>query len=193
MKRRDFIALLAGATAAWPFAARAQQRQAVPVIGSLAGVTETEWASRMVDFRRGLADAGYVEGRSVAIEYRWAEGHLDRLPALAADLIERKVSAIFTSGSTVGLRAAMSASKSIPIVTIFGQDPVATGFVSSFNRPGGNVTGLSLMNNELQPKRLELLRELIPGSSKIALLVNPTNPTPTQADIENATPAARRL
>jgi putative ABC transport system substrate-binding protein len=191
MNRRDLITLLGGA-AILPVAARAQQA-ALPVIGSLVAVTEAEWASRMVDFRRGLADAGYVEGRNVGIEYRWAASHLDRLPALAADLVGAKVSAIFAAGSTAGLTAAMSATKSIPIVTIFGQDPVAAGFVAGFSRPGGNITGLSLMNTELQPKRLELLREIIPKVAKIALLVNPNNPTPTQADIQSAIPVARRL
>jgi putative tryptophan/tyrosine transport system substrate-binding protein len=191
-QRREFITLLGGTVAAWPLTARAQQA-GMPVVGSLAAVTESEWASRMVDFRRGLADAGYVEGRNVGIEYRWADNHSDRLPALAADLIKRKVSAIFTSGSTVGLRAAMSATKSIPIVFVTGGDPVAAGYVASLNRPGGNVTGLSLMNTELQPKRLELIREIIPSASKIALLVNPSNPTVLQADIQIVTPAARRL
>ena len=192
IRRRDFITLLGGAAAVWPLAARAQQPP-MPVISSLIALTETLWASRLVDFRRGLADAGYVEGRNVEIEYRWADGHLDRLPALAADLVGRKVSTIFEAGSTVGLEAAMSATKSIPIVTIFGSNPVAAGFVAGFNRPGGNVTGLSLMNTELQPKRLELIREIIPKAAKIALLVNPNNPTPMQADIQNVIPAARRL
>jgi putative ABC transport system substrate-binding protein len=192
MKRREFITLLGSAAAAMPFAARAQPAT-MPVIGSLVAVTAAEWASRMVDFRRGLGEAGYVEGRNVGIEYRWADGHFDRLPALAADLVERKVSVIFASGSTVGLRAAMSATKSIPIAFITGGDPVAAGYVASLNRPGGNATGLSLMNTELQPKRLELIREMIPSSAKIALLVNPNNPTIAQEGVRSATPAARRL
>jgi putative ABC transport system substrate-binding protein len=191
MRRREFITLLGGA-AAWPLAARAQQAQ-VPVIGSLVAVTEAEWASRMADFRRGLAEAGYVEGRNVGIDYRWGDGHFDRLPALASDLVGRNVSVIFVSGSTVGLRAAMAATKSIPIVFITGGDPVAAGYVASLNRPGGNATGLTLINTELQPKRLELLREIIPNAAKIALLVNPNNPTIVQADIQSITPGARRL
>src|ERR1700722_5499965 len=147
----------------------------------------------MANFRRGLAEAGYVEGRNVGIDYRWGDGHFDRLPALASDLVGRNVSVIFVSGSTVGLRAAMVATKSIPIVFITGGDPVAAGYVASLNRPGGNATGLTLINTELQPKRLELLREIIPNAAKIALLVNPNNPTIVQADIQSITPGARRL
>jgi putative tryptophan/tyrosine transport system substrate-binding protein len=192
MRRREFITLLGGAAAAWPLAARAQQK-AMPVIGSLCAVTEVEWASRMLAFRRGLGEAGYVEGRNVGIEYRYADGHFDRLPALASILVGRNVSVIFVSGSVVGLRAAMSATNSIPIVSIFGNDPVAAGYITSLNRPGGNVTGLSLMNTELQPKRLALLREIIPNAAKVALLVNPDNPTVARDDVQSATSAARRL
>jgi putative tryptophan/tyrosine transport system substrate-binding protein len=165
----------------------------MPIIGSLIAVTEAERAARMAAFLRGLADAGYVEGRNIGIEYRWADGHFDRLPALAADLVERKVAAIFVAGSSVGLRAAMSATKSIPIVFITGGDHVAAGYVAGLNRPGGNATGLTFINTELQPKRLELLREMIPNRSKFALLVNPNNPTIAQADVRSTTSAASRL
>jgi putative ABC transport system substrate-binding protein len=193
LKRRDFITLIGGAAAAtWPLVARGQQG-ALPIVGSLCAVTEAEWASRMAAFRRGLAEAGYLEGRNVGIDYRWADGHFDRLPALASNLVERNVSVIFVSGSTVGLRAAMSATKSIPIVFIAGDDPVAAGYVASLDRPGGNTTGFTVINTELQPKRLELLREIIPNAAKIALLVNPNNPTIVQADIQSTTSAARRL
>jgi putative tryptophan/tyrosine transport system substrate-binding protein len=191
MKRRDFITLLGGAAAGMPLLAQAQQ-SAMPVIGSLVAV-RAEWASRMIAFRRGLADAGYVEGRNIGIKYRWADGHFERLPALAADLVERKVAAIFAIGSNVSIQAAMSATKSIPIVFITGGDPVAAGFVASLDRPGGNATGFTVINTELQPKRLELLREIIPNAAKIALLVNPNNPTIVQTDIQSTTSAARRL
>jgi putative ABC transport system substrate-binding protein len=192
MKRRAFITLLGGAAVTWPLVARAQQ-PTMPVIGSLVAVTEIEWASLMVAFRRGLADAGFVEGRNIGIEYRFADGHFERLPALAADLVERKVAAIFAAGSNVGIQAAISATKSIPIVFITGGDPVAAGYVGSRNRPGGNATGFAVLNTELQPKRLELLRELIPNRPKFALLVNPNNPAIVQADIRSTTSAAHRL
>jgi putative ABC transport system substrate-binding protein len=192
IRRREFIALFGGAASAWPLAAWAQQR-GMPVIGSLVAVTETEWASLMVAFRRGLADAGFVEGRNIGIEYRFADGHFERLPALAADLVEQKVAAIFAAGSNVGIQDAISATKSIPIVFITGGDPVASGYVDSRNRPGGNATGFAVLNTELQPKRLELLREMIPNRSKFALLVNPNNPAIVQADIRSTTSAAGRL
>jgi putative tryptophan/tyrosine transport system substrate-binding protein len=195
MKRRQFITLLGSAAAPCvlrPLSARAQQG-ALPVVGSLMAVTEAEWASRMVAFRRGLAEVGYVEGRDVGIEFRWADGHFDRLPAMASDLVGRNVAIIFVGGSNVAIQAAMVATQSIPIVFTTGGDPVAAGFVASLNRPGGNVTGLSLMSTELLPKRLELLREIIPNAVKIALLINPNNPGIAQSDIESVTPAARRL
>jgi putative ABC transport system substrate-binding protein len=191
MRRRDFITLI-GAATALPLAARAQ-RPAMPVIGTLAAYSQDEWAARMAALRRGLSESGFVEGRNLIIESRWAEGRFDRLPAMAADLVGRKVALIFTTGSAVSTRAAMAATRTIPIVFTAGSDPVAAGLVASLDRPGGNVTGVSLFGTTLTPKRIELLREMIPTADKIALLVNPNNPE-TLADDENAVPpAARRL
>ena len=190
MNRRELIPLLGGAVAAWPLVARGQQR-ALPVVGSLVAVTEAEWASRMAAFRRGLRKPA-IWRAAMSIDYRWADGHFDRLPPLASNLVGRNVSVIFVSGSTVALRAAMSATKSIPIVFIAGDDPVEAGYVASLDRPGGDGTGFTVVNTELQPKRLELLREIIPNAAKIALLVNPNNPKIMQADIQSTTSAARR-
>ena len=190
MKRREFIAVLGGAAAAWPFAARAQQA-AMPVIGSLAGVSAAQWAERMATFRRGLSETGYVEGRNVVIEYRWAEGQFDRLPALRP-ISSRKATVIFAS-LDVGVQAAMAATKTIPIVFTTASDPVAAGFVSSLARPVGNVTGITFVSVELIAKRLELLHELLPGAIRIAVLVNPNNPGITQNVIEHSQAAARRL
>ncbi len=171
--RRDFITLLGGAAAAWPCAARAQQ-PTMPVIGFLNGGSEG-YAAYLVPFRQGLKDAGYLEGQNVTIEYRWAEGSYDRLPALAADLVQHHVTVIVVN--TPAVRAAQAATKTIPIVFVTGADPVALGFVSSLNRPGGNITGVASLADEVGPKRLEVVRELLPTTSVIALLINPTNPT----------------
>jgi putative tryptophan/tyrosine transport system substrate-binding protein len=192
MRRRTFITLIGGATAAWPVTARAQQ-PSMPVIGLLYAVSAEEWADRTAAMRQGLNESGFVEGRNVAIEYRWADGHLDRLPAMAADLVGRKVAVILVGGSSVGNRAAMAATQSIPIVFTSGIDPVTAGFVTSLNKPGGNVTGVALVVSELGSKRLELLHELIPTAKKIALLVNPRNPEVSKFDIESGEKAARRL
>jgi putative ABC transport system substrate-binding protein len=196
LQRREFITLLGGATATpsvlWPFAARAQQ-PAMPVIGSLCGVSAVEWADRIAGFRRGLNEAGFVEGRNVAIEYRWAEGHFDRLPAMATELIGRKVSAIFVTGSNVATQAAMAATQSIPIVFTTAGDPVAAGFVASLNRPGGNVTGVTTFGAELVSKKLDLLHEVVPAATKIALLVNPNNPVAGHDDVQGVQLPARRL
>jgi len=190
--RREFITLLGGAAAAWPLAARAQQT-AMPVIGSLQGVAAAQWAERiMAGFHRGLSETGYVEGRNVAIEYRWAEGQLDRLPAMAADLVSRRVAVIFATPD-VGVRAAMAATRTIPIVFTTASDPVVAGFVPSLGRPGGNVTGIAMMGVELVAKRLELLRELLPGARRIAVLVNLNNPSLAQTIVEHSQAAARRI
>jgi putative ABC transport system substrate-binding protein len=175
MRRRKFVALLGGVVAAWPFAARAQQK-AMPVIGVLhTGSPNPSSAPFMAAFRQGLSEAGYVEGQNLAIEYRWAEGNYDRLPALAADLVGRKVDLIMASNPPSAL-AAKSATSTIPIVFRSGADPVADGLVASFARPGGNLTGVSTSSfNELSAKRLELLSELVPQAGVIALLVNPNN------------------
>jgi putative tryptophan/tyrosine transport system substrate-binding protein len=191
MRRRTFITLIGGASA-WPLAARAQQLS-MPVIGALYAVSAEEWAERMAAMRQGLKESGFIDGRNVAIEYRWADGHLDRLPAMAADLVGRKAAVILVGGSSVATRAAMAATQSIPIVFTSGVDPVTAGFVASLNKPGGNVTGVSLVVGELGSKRLELLHELIPTATKVALMVNPHNPIMSKFDMESGQTAARRL
>jgi putative tryptophan/tyrosine transport system substrate-binding protein len=175
LKRREFIRLVGGA-AAWPLAARAQQGT-TPVVSYLSGGSPSgPFASFLAAFRQGLGDTGYVEGQNVAFEYRWAEGHYDRLPALAADLVDRKVDLIAASGGDLAARAAKSATSMIPIVFTSGDDPAETGLVASLARPGGNLTGFSLLVVELHAKRLELIFELVPNAKVIALLVNPDSP-----------------
>jgi putative tryptophan/tyrosine transport system substrate-binding protein len=173
VKRREFITILSGAVA-WPLAARAQQ-SAMPVVGFLGAQTPELFASRLRAFRQGLGEAGYVEGNNVAIEYRWAQGNVDRLPALAAELSGRQVAVIATS-STASAFAARKATNSIPIVITVNSDPMQLGLVDSLSRPGGNITGSTGLNVEVGPKRLELLRELLPGAKVMALLVHPANP-----------------
>jgi putative ABC transport system substrate-binding protein len=182
MRRRTFIAALGGA-AAWPLAARAQQ-PAMPVIGFLNSASPGPFALLLSAFHEGLKDGGYVEGKNVTVEYRWANGQYDRLPALAADLVRRRVTVIAATGGTTTAQAAKAATTTIPILFIAGADPVGDGLVSSFNRPGGNVTGVSVYTSELALKRLELLRELVPKATKIALLVNPENAVDSQ-DAQN--------
>ena len=191
LRRRELITLLGGAAVAWPLAARAQQP--MPVIGVLYGVSAAEWVRPIAGFHRGLGEMGFVEGRNVAIEYRWAEGQFDRMPAMAADLIGRKVAAILVGGAITSVRAVMAATQTIPIVFTTQADPVAAGVVASLNRPGGNATGVTGLGGELGPKRLELLHELIPKATRFAVLVNPTNPVTTQDAIQGAQTAARRL
>jgi putative ABC transport system substrate-binding protein len=172
MRRRDFLGVLAGATAAWPLAARGQQSP-MPVIGVLGTSSRLQFASRLDEFHRGLSEMGYLDGRNVAIEYRWAEGQYDRLAALAANLVREKVDVIFANGPAAPV--AKAATSTIPIIFVVGSDPVAVGLVASLNRPGGNLTGVTSLNVRTGPKRLELLHELVPTATVIGLLSNPTN------------------
>jgi putative ABC transport system substrate-binding protein len=190
MQRREFITIL-GAAAVWPVAAHA--KPSIPMIGLLGSESQSLWASRMPAFHQGLSETGYVEGKNVAIEYRWAEGHNDRLPALAADLVRRRVNVIATPGSTPAALAAKAATSTIPIIFWVGSDPIELGLVTSLNRPEGNLTGVTTLNHGLVAKRMELLHEAVPGTRSIAVLVNPTSPTLTKTTIEDAQSAARSL
>ena len=190
MRRRDFIKGTVASTAMWPLAASALAR---PVIGSLYSVSAAAWADNMAGFRRGLGETGFVDGQNVAIEYRWAEGQLDRMLHMAGDLIGRKVSVILTGGSNTGVRQVIAATQTIPIVFTTAVDPVANGLVASLSRPGGNATGVTFIGSELVAKQLELMHELIPSVTRIAALANPGNPVMSQEVIKNAQTAARRL
>ena len=186
MRRREFITLLGGAVAS-PLAARAQQ-PALPVIGFMSGRSPEDSTHLVAAFRQGLAENGFVEGQTVAIEFRWADGDYDRLPALAADLVSRKVAVLVGVGGDVSAVVATKATRTIPVVFGMGGDPVKAGLVASFNRPGGNVTGYTVLTSEMESKRLGLMRELMPGVSLIGILVNPQLPATVQelADLEPA-------
>jgi len=191
MNRRELMFLLGGPALLWPRAARAQQK-AMPVIGYLNVASLGPSASFVAAFRQGLGETGYVEGQNVAIEYRWAEGSYDRLPALAADFVGRKVDVIVATGTPLSPLAAKNATSTIPIVFAIGADPVVAGLVASFARPGGNLTGVSIQVNELMPKRLDLLAELVPHAAAIALLINPNNAASAERmrrDVEDAASA----
>jgi putative ABC transport system substrate-binding protein len=189
MKRREFITLLGGAAAGWPLAARAQQ-PAMPVIGFLDSRSADATTPFVAAFRQGLSETGYVEGRNVTIEFRLAEDRYDRLPALAADLVRRDVSVIVAGGASSSVAKAVTSA--IPIVFVSGGDPVKQGLVASLNRPGGNLTGIAMLTSELEPKRLELLRELVPNAAMIAVLVNPTY-AGVAAQVQEVQTAARTL
>jgi putative ABC transport system substrate-binding protein len=189
--RREFITLVGGAAAAWPLAARAQQ-PSMPVVGFISGRSPRDSESLAAAFRRGLTESGYIEGQNVAIEYRWAEYHNERLPAMAADLVHLKVGVIAAIGGTPTVLAAKAATTTTPIVFAMGSDPVTSGVVTSLNQPGGNVTGVTFFTGPLGPKRLELLRDLVPKATTIALLVNPQAAVST-ADGANVQAAAHSV
>jgi putative ABC transport system substrate-binding protein len=190
VKRRDFIALVGGA-AAWPLTARAQQ-PAMPVVGFLSSASPEAYARRLRAFHQALKETGYVEGQNVEVEYRWAEGQNNRLPALAAELVHRQVAVIAAAGSSAAL-AAKAETTTVPIVFSAAVDPVAVGFVASLNRPGGNLTGVTSLNVEVGPKLLEVLHEVMPSATSMALLVNPTNPSIAEPFSRALQAAARAL
>jgi putative ABC transport system substrate-binding protein len=191
VKRREFITLLGGAAAGWPLAARAQQRT-MPVIGLLSSRSRAVDAPIIAVIRQGLNETGFVDGQNVAFDYRWAEGQYDRLAGLAADLVRRQVAVIVTIGGEVSAAVAKAATATIPIVFATGTDPIRSGLVTSLNRPGGNITGVSTFQVQMEPKRLELLRELLPHATTTAVLMNQNNPT-TEIRLNDIQTAARSV
>ena len=191
MRRRDFIKLATAAAAVWPLAARAQQA-AMPVLGFLNAASPTEWTRFLAAFRRGLKETGFIEGQNVAIEFRWAEGRYDRLPELAADLVQRRVAVLVATGGATSALAAKAATTTIPIVFSSGADPVELGLVASISRPGANSTGVNLLTNTLMGKRLEILREVVPNAAVTGVLVNPNSAT-AQSQLAETQQAARTI
>jgi putative tryptophan/tyrosine transport system substrate-binding protein len=189
MRRREFIKVIAASAAAWPIAARAQQTP-IPVVGFINAASAQKYTRQLAAFLKGLGESGYVDGRNVAVEYRWAEGQNDRLPAMAADLVHRQV-AVMAATSTPAALAAKAATTTIPIIFELGSDPVELGLVASLSRPGGNVTGVIQWNIEVAPKRLEVLHELLPTARVMALLVDPTDPTNANTTVSEVSAAAK--
>src|SRR5450759_1689318 len=185
MQRREFITLLGGLATMWPLATRAQQ-PTLPAVGFLNAASPGQFAHVERAFRLGLNETGYVEDRTVAIEYRWADGQYDRLPALAADLVSRRVNVIATGSNIIAAIAAKAATTPIPIVFLTGGDPVKDGLVASLNQPGANLTGVTTLNVEIGPKRFEVLRELLPTATIMAVLINPRPPATTERDLDSA-------
>ena len=189
MRRREFIKVIAAAAAAWPLAAR-RSRRPIPVVGFINAASAQNYARQLAAFLKGLGESGYVDGRNVTVEYRWAEGQNDRLPAMAADLVHRQV-AVIAATSTPAALAAKAATTTIPIIFELGSDPVEIGLVASLSRPGGNVTGVTQSNIEVAPKRLELLHELLPTARVMALLVDPTDPANAKTTVSEVSAAAQ--
>src|SRR5262245_40654900 len=190
IRRREFIGLIGGAAAAWPVAARAQQPDRMPVVGFLYSLSPEPVADRLRGFRQGLKGAGYVEGENLGVVYRFAENRVDRLPELATDLVRRQV-AVIAAGNTLSASAARAATSTIPIVFSVNEDPVRLGLVASLARPGGNLTGINFLGTELAAKRLELLHELVPAATRVAVLVNPANAANTETTLRDVETAAR--
>ena len=192
MRRRDLIKGIAGLAVAWPLAARAQQA-AMPVVGLLGATTAQGYGAQLAAFRQGLSEAGFVEGRDVAIEYRWADNQYDRLPELAADLVSRNVAVIATVGGNAAALAAKAATTTIPVVFHGGLDPVKAGFVASLNRPGGNLTGIVTLTVDTGQKRLELIHEVVPAATTLGVLLNPANKVVTETQSNDFQTGARAL
>jgi putative ABC transport system substrate-binding protein len=192
MRRRDFIKVVIGSAAASPLAAQAQQ-PAMPIVGFLSNASPGVYETRLSAFRQGLKEAGYVEGQNLAIEYRWAEGHNDRLPTLATELVRRGLTVLVAGGGTPTAVAAKGATTTVPVVFAVAVDPVKSGLVASMIRPGGNLTGITNLGVEIGPKRLEILREILPTASTMAVLINPANPTAAEPYLQDLRPVAHRL